>query len=81
MSIKTAKTQEGIVVRVISASGECAYRENWNGSWDRCADHKGPWVSVNKIYVPREVLRAVAEVYEQAREEARNHIPCHGVAP
>lgn len=68
MSIKIAKTPEGIVVRFISASGERAYRKNFDGSWVT-ANHKGPWVVINDIYVPGDALKVVHEMVKSGEIE------------
>lgn len=65
--LKVTKTPEGIVVRIIRASGECAYRKNFDGSWVMTCDHKGPWVSINAIDVPATALRVVAKMAEGRR--------------
>lgn len=57
MTIKTAKSPDGMVVRQITPSGERSWRRERDGSTS-AADHKGPWVRVNAIYVPAEVLCA-----------------------
>lgn len=64
MKLISAKTPQGFVVRRIFASGEDAYRKNFDGSWDHCSGHKGPWVGTNAIYVPREVLAEMSNLLD-----------------
>jgi hypothetical protein len=68
MTTKIAKTPEGIVVRIIRASGECSYRKNFDGSWVMTG-HKGPWVSINAIDVPRTALAAVSAMIDSGEIE------------
>lgn len=69
MSIKTAKTPDGIVVRRITATSEMAYRKHFDGSWALCSGHKGPWHLLNAIDVPGYALRAVADLAERGEIE------------
>lgn len=54
-------TPDGYVVRRIFPTREEAWRWNGKDSWSHCAGHKGPWLGINAINVPAEVLRLVAQ--------------------
>lgn len=56
MMIRTAETPEGFVVREIFPSGERAYRLHDDGTITYCGNHFGPWVSIDGLDVPGEVL-------------------------
>lgn len=61
MTLKIARTPDGIVVREIQPSGERAYRQAPNGSWAFCADHKGPWIAIARDHVPNRIITALRE--------------------
>lgn len=69
MTIKVAKTLEGVVIRITRSNGECSYRKNHDGSWVMCSGHKGPWVSLNAIDVPATALRIFAAMVESNEVE------------
>lgn len=56
------RTEEGVVIREIGVSSECAWRLNNDRTWARCLDHKGPWVSIQEIDVPIDVLFALQDL-------------------
>lgn len=60
-ALKTAHTPDGFVVREIFPTGERAYRKNLDGSFAATADHKGPWVMVNAVNIPADVLHEIAK--------------------
>lgn len=66
MSIKVAYTPEGTVIREIWPGGEQSYRLNNTGFWDRCLDHKGPWVQIRHGDVPQSIKDALEEAHTNA---------------
>ncbi len=81
MSIKVAKTPQGIVVRRITASSEMAYRKRLDGSWELCVDHKDLWRSMNAIDVPAYALRAVADCQASGKWPGRYEVETPLVLP
>jgi hypothetical protein len=61
MTLKLTNTPAGVVIREISASGECAYRVTPLGEWHYCGDHKGPWLCISADKVPARVRDALAK--------------------
>ena len=59
-TLKIVNTPDGVVIREIFASGECAYRVTPLGDWHYCGDHKGPWVGLLHP-VPDHIRDALAE--------------------
>lgn len=55
-------TPDGVVIRHIGVSTESAWRLNNDGSWARCLDHKGPWLSVPAVEVPISVMHALQDL-------------------
>ncbi len=66
MTLKVAKTPDGLVCRIVRGTGECAYRKNPDGSWAMSGNHKGPWVSLREIDVPKTARIAIAALTEHA---------------
>jgi hypothetical protein len=64
MSLKVAKTPEGLVCRIIRAGGECSYRKNIDGTWAMTGDHKGLWIALGEIDVPKTARIAIAAITE-----------------
>jgi hypothetical protein len=58
---QTAKTPDGLVVRKIWPSGECAWRENKDQTVSVCLDHEGPWLTERWDNVPEGVLARFME--------------------
>ncbi len=65
------RTEDGLVIREIGVSGECAWRINNDRTWARCLDHKGPWVSIAENDVPLRVLYALDQLREVLAKEER----------
>ena len=60
MSMRVVSTELGVVARETFPSGEHAYRQNHDGSWNRSPDHKGPWIVVPTKDVPERFKDAIA---------------------
>jgi hypothetical protein len=60
MSMRVVSTELGVVARETFPSGERAYRQNHDGSWNHSPDHKGPWIVVPTKDVPERFKDAIA---------------------
>jgi hypothetical protein len=60
MSMRVVSTELGVVARETFPSGEHAYRQNHDGSWNHRPDHKGPWIVVPTKDVPERFKDAIA---------------------
>jgi hypothetical protein len=60
MSMRVVSTELGVEARETFPSGEHAYRQNHDGSWNHSPDHKGPWIVVPTKDVPERFKDAIA---------------------
>ncbi len=77
MRIESEAFPDYFLVQRIWANRKDAYRKKKDGSWEHSIGEKGPlpWVRVNAIYVPAEVLAAYAD-YLRATDPVRQD-PCN----
>lgn len=75
MSIKIARTPDGVVARDVWPSGEQSFRMGNDHRWQRCLGHKGQWINVAFDRVPVRIRDAV-EVFRT--NEAARAMDYHG---
>jgi hypothetical protein len=69
MSIQTVVTLEGVVIREIAPSGECAYRMGNDGKWNYSQSHKNFWLGVASSEVPKRFKDAFLKFSEKYQQD------------
>jgi len=73
--IEATALPDKFIVRRFWSNAEDSYAFFPSGSWAHCVSHKGPFVTVNAIDVPADVLAAYAD-YKHATGQLPKQDPC-----